>query len=80
VKLVVLNETGTVPFQFLTFTLTNVLVASVALNGNGTTSAQNEALMLLPEIFEVTYTPQLSNGAAGGSVSTTYNCLTGVVN
>jgi type VI secretion system Hcp family effector len=79
VTLVALKPSGTSLVPFLRFTLSDVVVNSIAFVGNDSTSAQNESLTLVYGQIQVTYLVQDPTGAIT-AVSTTMNCLTGTAN
>ena len=79
VTLVALNLIGTSYVPFLQFTLSDVVVSSVAFVGNGAASAQNENLTLVYGQITVTYMAQNASGLLTAK-SNTLNCLTGTAN
>jgi len=80
VTLVALKPSGTSLVPFLRFTLSDVVVNSIAFVGNVSTSAQNESLTLVYGQVQVTYLVQDPTGAITAAASTTMNCLTGAAN
>jgi type VI protein secretion system component Hcp len=81
VKLAVL-KTGAQPFEFLRFTLSNVLFSSVTFGGDTktsattdvTTTARVETLALKPAQIVMQFVPQTADGAAGAPVTSTVDC------
>jgi type VI secretion system Hcp family effector len=80
VTLVALKPSGTSLVPFLRFTLSDVVVNSIAFVGNGASSAQNESLALVYGQIQVSYLIQDPAGAIMVGASTTINCLTGTAN
>jgi type VI protein secretion system component Hcp len=70
-------DSGTVNYQSLTLTLTNVVIGSITLNGSTTTKV--ETISLIPTTIQVNYVPLTATGTTGTSISHTINCTTGVV-
>jgi type VI secretion system secreted protein Hcp len=74
VLLAAVRTSGDRPVEFLRFTLSNVVIASVAFAGDTGTSARIETLVLRPTRVEVQYTPQNADGSAGTTITATVDC------
>jgi len=79
-KLAVLKE-GAQNFEFLRFTLSNVIFTSVTFGGNTktsttdvTTTARVETLALRPRQISIQFVPQAADGAPGTPVTSTVDC------
>jgi type VI secretion system Hcp family effector len=80
VKLAVLKE-GAQNFEFLRFTLSNVIFTSVTFGGNTktstadvTTTARVETLALRPRQISIQFVPQAADGAPGTPVISMVDC------
>ena len=74
VLLAAVRISGDRPVEFLRFTLTNVVISSVAFAGDTGTSARIETLVLRPTRVEVQYTPQNADGSVGTTITATVDC------
>jgi type VI secretion system secreted protein Hcp len=74
VLLAAVRTSGDRPVEFLRFTLSNVIISSVAFAGDTGTSARIETLVLRPTRVEVQYTPQNADGSVGATITATVDC------
>jgi type VI secretion system secreted protein Hcp len=65
---------GEVPFQYLTFTLTNAIIAAVHFGGDAATSARVETLKITPAKVKISFVPQDATGAPGVPVQSNVDC------
>ena len=74
IELVAVRSSNGGPEEFLRFTLSNVVISSVAFAGDANTSARTETLVLRPTKVDVQYTPQRADGSLGSPVSALLDC------
>ncbi len=74
IELVAVRSSNGAPEEFLRFTLSSVMISSVAFAGDTNTSARTETLVLRPTKVDVQYTPQRADGSLGSPVSALLDC------
>ncbi len=66
-------RTGATPQVFASYVLSNVLVSSYSVNGDGSGASPRESLSLNFDNIEYTYTPYKDDGSVGTPIGVKYN-------